>query len=182
MRRICGGGSTCFELVHYDNTSSGGFDMGDNGTPGQRPPTPAEPSRSSADAPVPVAIPAPDAPTILVVDDDDDIRAMLVRALGTTYTVYEARDGIEARAVLDRIAAPDAIVTDVMMPRLDGIAFAKLVRQDAGLQRVPILFLTARGSPVDVITGINAGARHYVTKPFKIADVLAKVAAMTRKH
>jgi DNA-binding response OmpR family regulator len=156
--------------------------MGDHDTPGQRPSTPADSSGPSDDVPVPVAVPAPNAPTILVVDDDDDIRTMLVRALGLTYTVYEARDGEQARALLDRIAPPDAIVTDVMMPRLDGIAFAKLVRKDEALQRVPILFLTARGSPLEVIAGINAGARHYVTKPFKIADVLAKVAAMTRKH
>jgi DNA-binding response OmpR family regulator len=150
--------------------------MPDNGAPYQR-----EPKRATG-LPIPVASPSPNAPTVLVVDDDDDIRAMLVRALGMKYTVYEARDGLEAREALDHIPPPDAIVTDVMMPRLDGIGFAKLLRKEVALQRVPILFLTARGSPVDVITGINAGARHYVTKPFKIADVLTKIAGMIRKH
>jgi DNA-binding response OmpR family regulator len=131
------------------------------------------------DIPSPSASPRDGAPVVVVVDDDADIRAMLVRALGVTYTVYEARDGIEARELLDLIPAPDAIVCDVMMPRMDGLELAKGLRKDASLHRVPILFLTARGSPLDVISGINAGARHYVTKPFKIADVVAKVGAMT---
>jgi DNA-binding response OmpR family regulator len=139
-------------------------------------------SRPPGLKPVPAVMPSPNAPIVMVVDDDADIRAMLVRALGTRYTIYEARDGLDARELLERIPTPDAIVSDVMMPRLDGLGFAKLLRKDATLQRVPILFLTARGSPIDVVGGINAGARHYVTKPFKIADVLAKVATMIAKR
>jgi DNA-binding response OmpR family regulator len=131
------------------------------------------------DVPSPSASPSNSARVVVVVDDDSDIRAMLVRALGMTYTVYEARDGLEARELLELLPAPDAIVCDIMMPRMDGLELAKSLRKDATLARVPILFLTARGSPLDVISGINAGARHYVTKPFKIAEVLAKVAAMT---
>jgi DNA-binding response OmpR family regulator len=131
------------------------------------------------DVPSPVASPSDSARVVVVVDDDSDIRAMLVRALGMTYTVYEARDGVEARELLDLIPAPDAIVCDIMMPRMDGLELAKSLRKDNALHRVPILFLTARGSPLDVVSGINAGARHYVTKPFKIAEVLAKVGAMT---
>lgn len=129
----------------------------------------------------PSAVPTPNAPVVLVVDDDADIRTMLVRALGAKYTVYEARDGLDAREILTRMPTPDAIVCDVMMPRLDGLSFAKLVRKDDELQRIPFLFLTARGSPIDVVSGINAGARHYVTKPFKIADVMTKVSAMVAK-
>jgi DNA-binding response OmpR family regulator len=131
------------------------------------------------DVPTPSAMPSDTAPVIVVVDDDADIRQMLVRALGTKYTVYEAADGVVAQELLQVIPAPDALVCDVMMPRLDGLGLAKALRKDAVLGRVPILFLTARGSPLDVVSGINAGARHYVTKPFKIADVMAKVAQMT---
>ncbi len=131
------------------------------------------------DIPAPAAMPSDTAPVVMVVDDDADIRAMLVRALGVTYTVYEARDGEEARQILQIIPTPDALVCDIMMPRLDGIGLAKALRKEPSLARMPILFLTAKGSPLDVVSGINAGARHYVTKPFKIADVLAKVAAMT---
>jgi DNA-binding response OmpR family regulator len=136
-------------------------------------------SEIDLDVPTPSASPREDAAVVVVVDDDSDIRAMLVRALGMTYTVYEARDGLEAQELLSLIPTPDALVCDVMMPRLDGIGLAKALRKDPTLQRLPILFLTAKGSALDVVNGINAGARHYVTKPFKIADVLAKVAAMT---
>lgn len=135
---------------------------------------------SGKPVPAPSTKPSAEALVLLVVDDDPDIRAMLVKALGTTYTVYEARDGEEARSKLAAIPMPAGIVCDIMMPRLDGIALAKLLRKDTKLQNVPILFLTAKGAPMDVIQGINAGARHYVTKPFKIAEVLAKVASMTK--
>jgi DNA-binding response OmpR family regulator len=133
------------------------------------------------DAPTPVASPGEQAPVLLVVDDDPDIRTMLRHALGKTYTIYEAQDGQHAKEVLDIIPTPDGIVCDVMMPRLDGVELAKILRKDKVLQRIPILFLTAKGGAMDVIAGINAGARHYVTKPFKIAEVLSKVASMTAR-
>jgi len=132
-------------------------------------------------APTPVVSPGDNAPVLLVVDDDPAIRMMLVHALGKTYTIYEAHDGQQAKDILDLIPAPDGIVCDVMMPRLDGVELAKILRKDKVLQRIPILFLTAKGGAMDVVAGINAGARHYVTKPFKIADVLAKVASMTSR-
>jgi DNA-binding response OmpR family regulator len=127
----------------------------------------------------PITKPSSDAPVVLVVDDDPDIRALLVKALGTTYTLYEARDGEEARELLALLPPPAALVCDVTMPRLDGLALAKELRKTPRLDRVPILFLTAKAAPLDVIAGINAGARHYLTKPFKVADVIAKVKAMT---
>ncbi|MGA3124127.1 MAG: response regulator [Polyangiaceae bacterium] len=151
-------------------------------TAGPKDPKAAASTRVPPQAPKPAAMPNAAAPVVLVVDDDSAIRTMLVRALGTTYIVYEASDGLEARELLDRIPTPDAIVSDIMMPRLDGLGLAKLLRKDATLQRVPLLFLTARGSPIDLVGGINAGARHYVTKPFKITEVLAKIATMTKKR
>jgi DNA-binding response OmpR family regulator len=157
--------------------------------PDAKVPPPPPPKKKGAEdeielsvAPEPVISPKDDAPVLLVVDDDSAIRQMLIHTLGRTYTIYEARDGQEAKDVLDAIPTPDGIVCDVMMPRMDGVELAKLLRRDKNLQRIPILFLTAKGSTMDVITGINAGARHYVTKPFKIADVVAKVAAMTKRR
>ncbi|HEV3189672.1 MAG TPA: response regulator [Polyangiaceae bacterium] len=141
----------------------------------------ADDAEVELDIPAPVCKPSDDAPVLLIADDDPDIRAMLVRALRGTYTIYEASDGEEARRILEVIVAPDAFVCDVMMPRLDGVQLVKGLRKDPALQRMPVLFLTAKGSAVDVVTGINAGARHYVTKPFKIAEVVAKVASMTNK-
>jgi DNA-binding response OmpR family regulator len=130
--------------------------------------------------PRPSVTPRADAPVLFVVDDDPDIRAMLVKALGTDFTIYEARDGEEARGLFDALPPPQGLVCDVMMPRLDGLGLAKLLRKSPALERLPILFLTAKGAPLDLVAGINAGARHYVTKPFKVADVVAKVKSMTR--
>jgi len=130
--------------------------------------------------PRPSVTPRADAPVLFVVDDDPDIRAMLVKALGTDFTIYEARDGEEARSLFDALPPPQGLVCDVMMPRLDGLGLAKLLRKSPALERLPILFLTAKGAPLDLVAGINAGARHYVTKPFKVADVVAKVKSMTR--
>lgn len=130
--------------------------------------------------PKPSAKPNDTAQIIVVVDDDPDIRAMLVKALGLSFIVYEARDGEEARQLLEALPVVDGLVCDIMMPRLDGVSLAKVLKRTAKLARLPILFLTAKGTPVDVVTGINAGARHYVTKPFKIVDVVAKVKSMVK--
>ncbi|MGO9838384.1 MAG: response regulator transcription factor [Polyangiaceae bacterium] len=130
--------------------------------------------------PRPSAKPSEEAQVVVVVDDDPDIRTMLVKALGTTYTVYEARDGEEARGLLAALPAPDALVCDIMMPRLDGLALAKVLKKTPGLERLPILFLTAKDTALDLVAGINAGARHYITKPFKVTEVVAKVKSMTK--
>jgi DNA-binding response OmpR family regulator len=130
--------------------------------------------------PRPAVTPRAEAPVLFVVDDDPDIRAMLVKALGTDFTIYEARDGEEARGLFEALPPPKGLVCDVMMPRLDGLGLAKILKKNPALDRLPILFLTAKGAPLDLVAGINAGARHYVTKPFKVADVVAKVKSMTR--
>jgi DNA-binding response OmpR family regulator len=131
--------------------------------------------------PAPSASAGDSAPVVMVIDDDPEIRGLLVRALGVTHTVYEAGDGKEAWAMLGAMPAPDAIVCDIMMPGLDGLTLAQHLRKDPALKRVPLLFLTARSAPLDVIAGINVGARHYVTKPFKVSDLVAKVTAMTSR-
>jgi len=112
---------------------------------------------------------------VVVVDDDVTMRVLVGRMLGETYTVYVAGDGITALEVLAQIEPPDAIVLDVMMPRLDGFGLGRRIKADPRLQRVPILYLTAKTGPLDVIAGINAGARHYLTKPFKMPDLLARI-------
>jgi DNA-binding response OmpR family regulator len=132
------------------------------------------------DTPRPSSVPSAAAPVLFVVDDDPDIRSMLVKALGTSFTIYEGRDGEEARGLFEVLPPPQGLVCDIMMPRLDGLGLAKILRKSPALERLPILFLTAKGAPLDLVAGINAGARHYVTKPFKVADVVAKVKLMTQ--
>jgi DNA-binding response OmpR family regulator len=111
---------------------------------------------------------------ILVAEDDDSIATMLVRILSVRYEVHRAQDGKQALALADRIR-PNLILLDVMMPGLDGYTAAQQIRLLPTLKNVSIIFLTAKGGAMDVVKGIQAGARFYVTKPFKMDDLLAKV-------
>ena len=111
---------------------------------------------------------------ILVVDDDQAIRHMVGKALQAKgYEVMLAKDGLEASEMLGQ--KPDLLICDVMMPNFDGFTLAKLVKAHAELRTMPIIFLTAKTQPKDLATGISLGARHYVTKPFSIVDLLDKV-------
>ena len=111
---------------------------------------------------------------ILVAEDDESIATMLVRILSVRYEVHRAQDGKQALALADRIR-PNLILLDVMMPGLDGYATAQQIRLIPTLKNVSIIFLTAKGGAMDVVKGIQSGARFYVTKPFKMDDLLAKV-------
>ncbi|WP_394838973.1 response regulator [Pendulispora rubella] len=113
--------------------------------------------------------------TILVVEDDEAVRTLLARALGVQYEVVTACDGQEALDILQSSHAPALIITDVMMPKMNGYALSRLLKADRRWNNVPIVFLTARASAKDVVLGISAGARHYISKPFSVRDVLEKV-------
>jgi DNA-binding response OmpR family regulator len=114
---------------------------------------------------------------VLVVDDDQAIRDMVGKALKAKgYDVTLARDGLEASEILGGTQRPpDLLICDVMMPNFDGFTLAKLVKNHAELRTMPIIFLTAKTQAKDLATGISLGARHYVTKPFSIKDLLDKV-------
>lgn len=118
--------------------------------------------------------PKPARKRILVVEDDAAISRMLLKVLGTRYAVEHAADGNHAIALASKLP-PHLIMLDVMMPGLDGFATAKQLKALPTLRAVPIIFLTAKTAPTDVVKGIQAGARHYLTKPFKVDDLLAKV-------
>jgi two-component system response regulator MprA len=118
-------------------------------------------------------------PRVLVVDDDRAVRESLRRSLEFNgYEVAMAGDGAEALAGIAGIA-PDAIVMDVMMPRLDGIEATKALRS-AG-NDLPILVLTARDSVGDRVEGLDAGADDYLTKPFALEELLARLRALLRR-
>ncbi|MDD9939967.1 MAG: response regulator [Myxococcales bacterium] len=114
-------------------------------------------------------------PKILVVEDDADLLHMIKTMLRTIGEVTLANDGQEALDLLKGGFRPDVIVTDLMMPRMDGLTLAKSLKNDPNIGNIPLVMLTAKSGPMDMITGINAGARHYVTKPFKAADLIDKV-------
>ena len=114
---------------------------------------------------------------ILVVEDDDAVRTLLARQLQADYDVHQAPDAQAAMQALKTMTRmPDLIICDVMMPGMTGVQFAKQLRGTPEYKSVPIIFLTARTGALDVIEGINAGARHYITKPFNMRDLLDKVA------
>lgn len=114
-------------------------------------------------------------PKILVVEDDADLLVMIKTMLQAVGEVTLARDGQDALELLKTGFKPDVIVTDLMMPRMDGLTLAKTLKGDPNIGNIPLVMLTAKSGPMDMITGINAGARHYVTKPFKAADLIDKV-------
>lgn len=119
----------------------------------------------------------PNVPTrvVLVVDDDEALRTMIARALRPGYEVHEARDGSVALALLDRIAVPYAIVCDVTMPGLDGFELGRRVKKNPKLRDVPIIFLTARTSGVDIVEAMKVGAAHYILKPFSVRELRDKL-------
>ncbi|MEO8900579.1 MAG: response regulator transcription factor [Polyangiaceae bacterium] len=112
---------------------------------------------------------------ILIAEDDLAICAMLQKVLSQYYDVATTSDGQAALALAGKAPAPDLLLLDVMMPGLDGHAVAAAVRQLPGLKSIPIIFLTAKTGPAEVIKGIQSGARHYITKPFKIDDLVMRV-------
>jgi two-component system response regulator MprA len=123
--------------------------------------------------------PEPPRQRILVVDDDHAVRESLRRSLEFNgYEVTLAQDGAEALASIGQ-RAPDALVIDVMMPRLDGLETTRALRV-AG-NDLPILVLTARDSVGDRVEGLDAGADDYLTKPFALEELLARLRALLRR-
>ncbi|CAI9411562.1 Response regulator MprA [Nocardioides sp. T2.26MG-1] len=122
--------------------------------------------------------PAPK-PRVLVVDDDKAVRESLRRSLEFNgYDVMLASDGAEALAGISA-SAPDVVVMDVMMPRLDGLETTRALRT-AG-NDLPILVLTARDAVGDRVEGLDAGADDYLTKPFALQELLARLRALLRR-
>ena len=118
-------------------------------------------------------------PRVLVVDDDRAVRDSLRRSLEFNgYEVALANDGAEALMAFGT-QNPDIVVMDVMMPRLDGIETTRTLR--AGGNDVPILVLTARDAVGDRVEGLDAGADDYLTKPFALEELLARMRALLRR-
>ena len=116
---------------------------------------------------------------VLVVDDDPPLLRMLTRSLGAEgFEVTAARDGGAALVAAER-AAPDVIVLDVAMPAIDGLSVCRRLRS-RGLA-TPILMLTARDAVADRVAGLEAGADDYLVKPFAIAELVARLRALTRR-
>jgi len=122
-----------------------------------------------------------DRPAVLLVEDDDGIATPLKAALeGDGYRVVRVASGREALAAVgDRGGPPAAVLLDLGLPDLDGIEVAKRLRR--AVPGVPVLMLTARTSEADFFVGLDAGADDYVTKPFRLAELLARLRALLRR-
>ena len=117
--------------------------------------------------------------TILVVEDEDSFIDVLTIGLAREgFRVQVARDGAEALAVFDAVQ-PDLVLLDVMLPKVSGLDVCRELRTRS---RVPIIMVTAKGSEIDTVVGLDAGADDYVTKPFRLAELLARVRALLRRN
>ena len=119
-------------------------------------------------------------PLILIVDDNAaNIDISRTRLIAHGYTTTTAADGEEALSSA-REHRPDLILLDVMMPKLDGIEVTRRLKGDPLIPFIPIILVTARTDVKDVVTGLDAGADDYLTKPFDHAALLARVRSMLR--
>jgi DNA-binding response OmpR family regulator len=118
---------------------------------------------------------------IVVVEDEATLADTLVYNLKEEgYDVVAADNGEDGLTAI-RSELPDLIILDIMLPRLDGLSVCRIVRKDAGTQHIPIIMLTARGTEVDKIVGLESGADDYITKPFGLGEFLARVRAVMRR-
>ena len=106
--------------------------------------------------------------TVLIVDDDDEIRSFLCEEMASIYNVIDCADGKTAYQTLNKERV-DIVVSDIMMPEVDGIELCRLIRQNVRISHLPIILLTAKGTDRDRIEGLQATADAYVTKPFNLA-------------
>ncbi len=135
-----------------------------------------EPTLTRPEAPPPAGPPTR-RPSVLLLEDEPDLAERLTADLETAgYSVEQARNGREG---LDRLATalPDVIVTDVMMPEMDGLAFMRRMRADPALVRLPVIMLTTRRRIADIVEGFDLGVDDYVPKPVDPAELLARVRA-----
>ncbi|QHI67992.1 response regulator transcription factor [Tichowtungia aerotolerans] len=113
-------------------------------------------------------------PVILLVEDDEDVREVLQEELGEEYCVFEAENGREALGMVEK-TAPDLIVTDIMMPEMDGLELCRRLKSDELTSHVPVIMLTSRGSVENQLEGLETGADDYVSKPFHMPILAARI-------
>ncbi|WP_434743255.1 SpoIIE family protein phosphatase [Micromonospora sp. SH-82] len=144
--------------------------LGDRPAPGST----VDPQARSATG-TPAVSPRPGG-RILLVDDNADLRDHVTRLLHPSWEVVAVADGVEALALA--VDTPfDLVLTDVMMPRLDGFGLVTTLRADPRTRHVPIVLLSARAGPADAVAGLSVGADDYLTKPFSGQELIARVRA-----
>jgi two-component system response regulator RegX3 len=118
------------------------------------------------------------APTVLVVEDEESfVEALTVGLVREGFRVQVARDGELALAMFDAVR-PDVVLLDVMLPKISGIDVCRELRKRS---KVPIVMVTAKGSEIDTVVGLEVGADDYVTKPYRIRELVARMRAVMRR-
>ncbi|RMF76191.1 MAG: DNA-binding response regulator [Chloroflexi bacterium] len=118
---------------------------------------------------------------ILIIEDEETlIRNLTDKLSADGYSVITSMDGEEGLELI-RSEKPDLILLDIMLPGLDGLSICRIVRNDASTMHIPIIMLTARGTEVDKIVGLESGADDYIVKPFGLGEFLARVRAVLRR-
>lgn len=145
--------------------------------PSSRSHPPARPGRVAASA---RRTPAPMLqPTVLVVEDEEAFIEALTIGLGREgFRVQVARDGLAALEMFDAVR-PDLLLLDVMLPKVSGLDVCRELRKHS---RVPIIMVTAKGSEIDAVVGLEVGADDYVAKPYRIRELIARMRAVMRRH
>jgi len=116
--------------------------------------------------------------TVLVVEDEESfVEALTVGLKREGFVVHIARDGIQALEVFD-LVVPDLVLLDVMLPRLSGIDVCRQLRRRT---QVPIIMVTAKGAEIDTVVGLEVGADDYVTKPYRLRELVARMRAVLRR-
>ena len=118
-------------------------------------------------------------PTVLVVEDEESfIEALSLGLSREGFRVQVARDGVTALEMFDAVH-PDVLLVDVMLPKLSGLDVCRELRRRS---RVPIIMVTAKGSEIDAVVGLEVGADDYVTKPYRIRELIARMRAVMRRQ
>jgi len=117
-------------------------------------------------------------PTVMVVEDEESfVEALMIGLKREGFRVEVARDGFEALERFD-IIRPDLVLLDVMLPRISGIDVCRQIRRRS---QVPIIMVTAKGAEIDTVVGLEVGADDYVTKPYRIRELVARMRAVMRR-
>lgn len=120
-------------------------------------------------------------PTILIIDDEPDILDLLSYNLKKEgFAVLTAKDGVSGKEAV-RNSTPDLIILDLMLPGIDGLELCRIFKKEPQTAQIPIIMLTAKGQETDKITGLETGADDYVTKPFSVREITARVKALLRR-
>ncbi|MCB0376342.1 MAG: response regulator, partial [Sinomicrobium sp.] len=120
-------------------------------------------------------------PHILLVEDNPDMRQYIRNFMNNLYIITEATDGLEALEVLKKIT-PDLIISDIMMPRMDGITLAKTLKEDKRLKNIPFITLTAKADEAGKVAALRTGIDDYLTKPFNAEELAARAANLIRNY